>query len=416
MQRRTFLTSTLAGLGLAFLPGQTARAAAGASRLVFIMLRGGADALSLLSPAGAAATTLAAWRPTLALTGGISLSSDLHAHPALTPLVTSASLANLTFVLHAGGASDTRSHFDQQHRIETGDVGGAATRGFLASAALAANLQTCAVHRTAPRSLFGANPIVLSDPARLAAGYSDTGIKPGWSRAQRLAMYQTATGEVGDARVDALSRQALAEGNLLSSELGAETLATLTSRHGYVAASGFAGRLALAARLAATSVAPRVLTVEGNQPWDTHTAQNTNNPSVSTGLDASARDLATNLAAFRADLISRGLWGTTVVVVMSEFGRTVKENGSAGTDHGRGGLMMVLGGPVRAFGSPEYRGLTRWQLPSVVDGSTALALLHDYRLVMAEIFERHLLLPAATVKAAFLGQLGTAPLYLNVLA
>jgi hypothetical protein len=43
-------------------------------------------------------------------------------------------------------------------------------------------------------------------------------------------------------------------------------------------------------------------------------------------------------------------------------------------------------------------------------------LLHDYRLVMAEILERHLLLPAATVKAAFLGQLGTAPLYLNVLA
>jgi uncharacterized protein (DUF1501 family) len=415
MQRRTFLTSTLAGLGLAFLPGRAARAAAGSQRLVFVMLRGGADALSLLAPAGAAAATLAQWRPTLALTGGISLSPDLQAHSALAPLVTSASLANLTFVLHAGGASDTRSHFDQQHRIETGDTGGAATRGFLASVALAANLRTCAVHRTAPRSLSGANPIVLSDPARLTAGYSDTGIKPGWSRAQRLAMYQTAAGEVGNAKADALSRQALADGNALASELGTETLATLTSRHGYVATSGFAGRLALAARLAATTLAPRLLTVEGDQPWDTHTSQNTNNPGAATGLSASLKDLATNLAAFRTDLISRGLWSSTVVVVMSEFGRTVKENASAGTDHGRGGLMIVMGGPVRAFGDAGYRGLARWQLPSDVDGSTPLALVHDYRVVMAEILERHLLLPAATVQAAFLAQLGPTSSYLNVL-
>lgn len=416
MQRRTFLTSTLAGLGLAFVPGRAARAAVGSPRLVMILLRGGADALSFLSPTGAAASSLAALRPRLALSGGLALSPTLQAHPALAPLVTSASLANLTFVLHAGGSSDTRSHFDQQHRIETGDASGVASRGFLAHVALAAGLQTCAVRRTAPRSLFGANPIVLSDPARLAAGYSDTGIKPGWSRAQRLAMYQRAAGEAGDARLDTLARQALTDGNTLAAELGAETLATLTSRHGYVPSSAFAGRLALAARLAATSLAPRLLTIDGDQPWDTHTSQNTNDATVATGLYASIADLATNLAAFRADLIARSLWSSTVVVVMSEFGRTVKENAGAGTDHGRGGLMMVMGGPVRAFGSAGYRGLTQWQLPSSVDSSTALPLVHDYRLVMAEVLEQHLLLPAATVQAAFSGQLGASPAYLDVLA
>jgi uncharacterized protein (DUF1501 family) len=416
MQRRTFLTSTLAGLGLTLVGGRATRAAAGNNRLVLIMLRGGADALSLVSPAGAAAATLARWRPNLALASGIALSPDLQAHPALAPLVTSASLANLTLVLHTGGTSDSRSHFDQQYRIETGDASGAATRGFLANAALTANLRTCAVQRTAPRSLFGANPIVLSDPARLAVGYSDTGIKPGWSRAQRLAMYQTAAGEVGDPKVDALSRQALAEGDLLAAELGAETLATLTSRHGYVPTSAFAGRLALTARLAATSLAPSLLTVDGGQPWDTHSSQATNDASSTTGVYASANDLATNLAAFRTDLIARGLWGSTVVVVMSEFGRTVKENSNIGTDHGRGGLMIVMGGRVRAFGSPGYLGVPQWQLPSTVDSSTALALLHDYRVVMAELLERHLLLPAATVQAAFWGQLGANPSYLNVLA
>lgn len=416
MQRRTFLTSSLAGLGLAFLPRRAPRAAAGTPRLVFVMLRGGADGLSLLAPRGAAASTLAGWRPTQSLAGGLPLSADLQAHPALAPLVTSASLADLTFVLHAGGTSDTRSHFDQQYRIETGDPSGAATRGFLASVALASGMRTCAVHRTAPRSLAAANPLVLSDPARLAAGYSDTGIKPGWSRAQRLAMYQNAAGETGDSAVDLLARQARSDGDLLAAELGSETLATLTSRHGYVASSPFAGRLALAARLAATSLAPRLLTVEGDQPWDTHTSQNTNNASAAKGLHASAADLATNLAAFRTDLISRGMWGSTVVVVMSEFGRTVKENGNGGTDHGRGGLMLVLGGPVRPFGDPAYLGRMSWQLPASVDDSTPLALVHDYRLVLAEVLERHLAVPAATVRTAFSNQLGASPAYLNVLA
>lgn len=415
MQRRTFLTSSLAGLGLAFLPGRAVRAAAATPRLVFVMLRGGADGLSLLAPRGAAASTLAGWRPTQALTGGLPLSADLQAHPALAPLVTSASLANLTFVLHAGGTSDTRSHFDQQHRIETGDTSGAATRGFLASVALASGMRTCAVHRTAPRSLAGASPLVLSDPARLAPGYSDTGIKPGWSRAQRLAMYQNAAGETGDATVDTLARQARTDSDLLAAELGTETLATLTSRHGYVASSVFAGRLALAARLAATSLTPRLLTVDGEQPWDTHTSQSTNTASAAKGLYASAADLATNLAAFRTDLLARGMWNSTAIVVMSEFGRTVKENGNGGTDHGRGGLMLVMGGAVRPFGDTAYRGQTSWQLPTSVDSSTPLSLVHDYRLVLAEILERHLAVPAATVRTAFANQLGVSPSYLNVL-
>lgn len=78
--------------------------------------------------------------------------------------------------------------------------------------------------------------------------------------------------------------------------------------------------------------------------------------------------------------------------------------------------MMVMGGPVRAFGSAGYLGRSQWQLPASVDASTPLDLVHDYRVVMAEILERHLMLPAATVQAAFWGQLGPNSAYLNVLA
>ncbi|HRE45632.1 MAG TPA: DUF1501 domain-containing protein, partial [Terricaulis sp.] len=119
--------------------------------------------------------------------------------------------------------------------------------------------------------------------------------------------FKNAAGEAGDATVDTLARQARTDGDLLAAELGTETLATLTARHGYVASSPFASRLALAARLAATSLTPRLLTVDGDQPWDTHTSQSTNTASAAKGLYASTADLATNLAAFRTDLLARGM-------------------------------------------------------------------------------------------------------------
>jgi len=121
--------------------------------------------------------------------------------------------------------------------------------------------------------------------------------------------------------------------------------------------------------------------------WDTHFAQG-----ASTGQMANLmQDLADGLAAFHADMQDHMSQLTTVT--MSEFGRRASENGSLGTDHGHGSMMMVLGGNVnggRVHG--EWPGLQEGQLMGPGD----LAVTTDYRDVLSEILVKRLNNPAAT--------------------
>ena len=96
------------------------------------------------------------------------------------------------------------------------------------------------------------------------------------------------------------------------------------------------------------------------------------------------RRLATGLAAFRQDLGPR--MATTTVVVMTEFGRRVAENASFGTDHGRGGVMFVLGGGVKGG-----RVLGGWPglKPEMLDGPGDLPVWNNYRNILASVLTRH---------------------------
>jgi uncharacterized protein (DUF1501 family) len=403
MDRRKFLAGCLSGIGAAMLSrGEAATTAS--PRLVFVFLRGGVDALSLFSPRGAAWTALQGVRPTIAMTGPLAFSPDLYAHPQLAPLLASDVVTNLSVVLHAGGVVDTRSHFDQQYRIETGSNAVNGTSGFLARLAQALSVQTAAVDRSAPASLLGVNPLVMSDPARVQNTFTVGALDPRYSRAQRLGMYRGAASVVGSAAIDSAAAQALAEGNTLAGELSGTTLASLTSLHGYAPASVFGGRLALTAKLMTSSLDPRLFAVDGEQFWDSHTNQLTNDSTSWTTLWKSVLDLGTNLAAFRRDLVARGLWGNTTVVVMSEFGRTVGQNQGAGTDHGRGGVMLVMGGKIRGFADPGYLGRRAWTLPSTIDVSTPLSVVHDYRTVLAEILEKQFAMTTVAARGVFLNQ------------
>lgn len=411
--RRTFLAACLSGMGLAMLP-RRARAALNSPRLVFIFLRGGSDALSLFSPRGADWTRLQALRPDTAMTSPLAFSSELYAHPALAPLLTSDITSSLNVVLHSGGITDNRSHFDQQFRIETGSNAASTPDGFLARLSLALGVKPASIDRSAPPSLLGSRPIILSDPARVQNNATDGSIDPRWSRAQRLAMYRGTAAEVGSAAIDTAAASALAEGNVLAGELAGVTLASLTANHGYDPRSTFGGRLALAAQLMTSSLDPRLFTIDGEQFWDSHAAQLTNDAAANTSVYKSVRDLGTNLAAFKRDLVARNLWANTVVVVMSEFGRTIAQNSARGTDHGRAGAMLVMGGKVRSFADTAYLGPRRWTLPSTIEGSTPLAVTHDYRVVLTEILQRHLGQTRAAADAVFLNQ-AAGSAYLNVI-
>jgi uncharacterized protein (DUF1501 family) len=412
MNRRSFLTASLSGLGLAMLPGR-ARAALGSPRLVFVFLRGGTDALSLFSPRGTPWTRLQSLRGDVAMTGGIPYTTNLQAHPALTPLLEPSIVDDLGVVLHAGGMTNTRSHFDQMYRIETGINATRASKGFLTRTAQSLVVKTGAIDRSAPHSLLGATPIILHDPARAKANYHDGGLVPRWTRAQRLGMYRGTAAEVGSLSIDTAARQAIAQNDVLASELAGVTLSSLTANHGYDPASAFGGRLAVCAKLMTSSLDPRLLTVDGEQFWDSHANQLTNDATAYVSLQKSIKDLATNLAAFRRDLGNRGLWSNTIVVVMSEFGRTVAANSGRGTDHGRGGLMLLLGGRARPITDSLYAGAKSWTLPGTVDDSTPLGLAVDYRTVLTEILERHLGMTRTAAQAVFGGE-ATAS-YLNVL-
>jgi uncharacterized protein (DUF1501 family) len=112
--------------------------------------------------------------------------------------------------------------------------------------------------------------------------------------------------------------------------------------------------------------------------WDTHFAQSQIQPSL-------IQDLAGGLAAFHADMA--GQMNKLTLVTMSEFGRRAAENGSLGTDHGHGSMMMVMGGHIkggRVYG--QWPGLK----PGQVVGPGDLAVTTDYRVVLGEIIHKRL--------------------------
>ena len=145
-------------------------------------------------------------------------------------------------------------------------------------------------------------------------------------------------------------------------------------------ATGFPGQAARLALLLRREAGIRLAAI-GLGGWDTHVNQGNHTGQLAGQL----RSLAEGLAA-----LARGsgeAWRDTIVVVLSEFGRTVRENGNGGTDHGHGNVIWVLGGAVnggRVYG--EWPGLAPGQLYQRRD----LAVTTDFRTVLTVILERHM--------------------------
>lgn len=408
MRRRNFLTGSLALAGIGCLPAflsQRARAQTPTTgQLVFIFLRGGADPLGLAAPSGTALTLLNEFRPNLAISGAVPFGS-LLLHPKLaTPLLSDAEIAaHLNFVIHSGSLNETRSHFEQMARIENGDMSGFPADGILGRAAKLINRSTFAIGNAVPTSLRGTNPLVLTDPAKLQAGYSAYNMKPGtaFTRDHRLGMYKLAAGETGDAKIDGLARLAQAQFDLIDDV--PITLSQLVGQHGYLN-TPFGQRLSVAAHMLSSNANPAFVTVDAEHDWDTHANQRTNELAFGT-FGTKVDDLGRNLLAFKKDLVARGKWATTAVVVITEFGRTIMENANKGSDHGRGGLMMLMGGRLKPFTDTSYAGSRNWTIPTTADVSTPLSIVHDYRIVLSEILQRNCGLTSAQATSIFLNQI-----------
>ena len=381
MQRRRFLASSLT-LGSARLLA----APAATPRLLFVFLRGGYDAASLLVPVSSdfyysVRPDIALARPSADLASALALNADWGLHPALRsslyPLYQSGELA---FIPFAGTHDASRSHFETQDSIELGqplngrrDFGS----GFL-------NRLANVVSGSAPMAFTDQLPSIFHGPARVANTALRTWAKPALDPRQSdiiAAMYQ---GTHWSEPV----QQGFAVRNQVMREMAAEMDAA--SRNA-ISAKGFELEVRRIGKLMKDSYRLCFVDVGG---WDTHVAQG-----AATGYLASRLDeLGRGLAALPQEM--GAAWKDTTVVVMSEFGRTLRQNGNRGTDHGHGSVMWVMGGSVRGGRVVgEQQAVQR----STLFQDRDLPVLNEYRAVLGGLFQRQFGLGAAQLAQVFPG-------------
>ncbi len=401
VSRRAFLTSSAtAMLSLGFAPSFLTRAAEGADArkrlLIAIFQRGAVDGLNMVVPHGDA--DYYRLRPSIAVArpgandGAIDLDGFFGLHPRMAPLLPVWSNGSMAIV-HACGSHDvTRSHFDAQDYMETATPGVKSTRdGWLNRYLQASNevspLRGVAVSRQMPRVLQGRAPALAFGSVEGFDVRSGTG----------GSAFEKAYDGSADALLRGSGRDAFEAMRTLR---GASAGPYSPAAGAEYPASPFGLALKEVARLAKADVGLEVAFAESNN-WDHHTNEGGGNGLIAQRLD----DLARGLAALVIDLGDR--MADTVVLTMSEFGRTAAENGNRGTDHGHGNAMMAFGGPVKGrqvYG--RWPGLGQAQRFEGRD----LAVTTDFRDVFSEVVTTHLGLSATALARVFPGYTaGTAP-------
>jgi uncharacterized protein (DUF1501 family) len=333
--------------------------------------------------------------------GVLKLDARFGLHPALAALMPLWQEGQLAFVHAAGSPDPTRSHFDAQFYIESGTPGVRTTTDGWMNRLLASlsgphgPTEALAVGPILPRILSGRMKV-----ANFPLGPAATRRLP-----IEMPMVAAAFDHLYDG-TDALAK-AYREGKAAHAELvGALATEEQVADNGAPPSGSFPGQAQRLAELLRADERIRLAFVALGG-WDTHVDQGGHEGRLAGRL----RPLGEGLAA-----LARGLgneWKDTVAVVISEFGRTLRENDAQGTDHGHGNAIWVLGGAVaggRVHG--EWPGLAAAQLYQGRD----LAVTTDFRQVLAAILERHLRLPDTALAAVFPGLPAAGPGLTQLLA
>jgi len=386
--RRVFIrNSALAVVGTAAVPGFLTRAALGAAesmgrnkRLVVIFQRGAADGLNIVVPH--AEPQYYAMRPSINIPRNavIDLDGFFGLHPALSSFLPLWQQHHLAIVHAAGSPDATRSHFDAQDFMETGTPGLKATEDGWLNRSLrnlpvegqASPFRAIALGPSLPRILGGREPAVAMNNIN---DFSVGGRNPKPSPAATAfeAMYDHSSDSIlhgtGEETFDAVRMLQSANPGKYAPAPGAE-----------YPKGRFGESLRQLSQLIKANLGVQVAFADTGG-WDHHVNEGAAEGQLANVL----REFSQSLAAFWLDL--GDLAQDTVVVTMSEFGRTARENGNRGTDHGHANVMFVLGGPVkggRVYG--RWPGLD----PSQLYEGRDLALTTDFRQVIGEGVARHL--------------------------
>lgn len=367
LQRRSFLTGAAALAALAPLASARAAFAAAPSdrRFVLLLLRGGLDGLHALPPHGD--RDYRRRRPTLALSPDPSLDLDGYfgLHPTLGDLMPLYRAGELLPVPAAATRYRDRSHFDGQNMLENGSGKPyGAPDGWLNRAILGLN----GGDRRLGLALGPAVPLILQGKAHVRS----------WSDSTLPAVDEDFLARI----TAAYQNDPLFAGALRDAQGGAKpAVGTAEMAGGPAREQAYVKAAAVAADLLAQPDGPRVAVLE-LQGWDTHFAEERR-------LTALFGELSRGLLELKRGL--GGAWRETVVIVVSEFGRTAAENGSHGTDHGTGGVALLAGGAVAGG-----RIVGDWP------GLSDRALYESRDVLAANAYER-------LFKAVLIGHLGLDP-------
>ena len=394
MNRRDLVTlAGSAALAPMLGPIRLARADDAPRRLVVVMLRGAVDGLNVAVPYGEQAYYDS--RPTIAIqkpggeNGALQLDGRFGLHPALAGLMPLWNEKKLAFIHAAGSPDPNRSHFDAQQYIENGTPGHGTTPDGWMNRTLAALPGT-----RSPTDALSVGPVL---PFILRGPIAVANLPLGPNAAQPMAIDQPQVASAFDKLYSGSDRQSIAyrQGREARTQLVADMASDeqKMADNGAPPANSFP---AMANRLAGLMTKDRHLRLAfaALGGWDTHVNQGAHEGQLAGRL----RPLGDGLAALASGLGPS--WDDTLVVVISEFGRTVHENGNRGTDHGHGNVIWIAGGKVnggKVYG--DWPGLQTAQLYQGRD----LAVTTDYRHVLATVLERHLRLPDATMAKIFPG-------------
>ncbi len=399
MDRRYFIRQ--GGIGLAsfglmaaapgflhqFAAAQTAAKGYGKKKvLVTIFQRGAVDGLNMVVPFGD--SEYYNLRRSIAIpapgktNGAIDLDGHFGLHPSMKPFEQLWKDKRLAIINAAGSPDNTRSHFDAQDYMESGTPGYKGTKDGWLNRVLQSTeakdpspFRAVSMTQSLPRSLYGrASSVAMTNLSdfSIKAGLYTRDLKGGFEGLYQQNAKDT-LGETGKETFEAVNYLKQANPSQYKPENGAVYPQSPLGRS-----------LMQIAQLIKAGVGLEVAFAETGG-WDTHTNQgNAQNPSAGQ-LANLLRDLSTAIAAFSTDLGKR--MDDVVLITMSEFGRTARENGSRGTDHGHANAMFVLGNTVK--GGKVYGDFHGLKSDKLYEGRD-LDVTTDFRDVFAEAAHKHM--------------------------
>lgn len=315
VSRRLFLGGgAAAGLATFGLPNMVFARARTDRRLVFVIQRGAADGLHIVAPTGDPSFTGIRGDFTKDFATGAKLDGFFTLHPALVQTAKMYAERQALFVHAVASPYRDRSHFDGQNVLETGGTAAYRLKDGWMNRLLALlpkdEAKALALSFTVPMALRGTHEVASYEPSKLRAPSDDllNRVTALYERDQQLhSLWSTA----------------------METRMTAGSLSADGGQNG-----GATG--ALAARMLSGPTGARVAMIETNG-WDTHSGQRARLANQLKGLDSMIASLKDGLGSE---------WANTLIIVATEFGRTVAPNGTGGTDHGQASAAMLLGGAV----------------------------------------------------------------------